>query len=255
MDFRGRRQTLNPWWPVGLVVSVLSISMTLLFWGEYKKKNQEEIEKPRVVIRIKRPGHAVLTAEPASDKSKIRGGVQERTEGKGKRNIQGEAGGYYIVKKGDSLYKIAGFKEVYGDPTKWPGLFRMNRGLLSGMEVTEDFPHRTLPQGLVLQYVTAREAAENLSRLGPKVWVANVLSSQSSEGFVRPAIALIRKGHHVYMDRAKVKGKEWMRLRVGFFKDRREADSAAKEIRSILDMKDIWVTKIEKEELEEFGGY
>jgi hypothetical protein len=254
MDFRGRRKILNPWRPAVFVVGVLAISMTLLFLGGYQKKNKEEIAKSRVVMRIKRPEHTALMETSASDKTKTRGGVQKTAEGKGKTNIQ-EKAGYYIVKKGDSLFKIAGLKDVYGDSTKWPSLFRMNRDLFNGMEITEDFPQRMLPNGLVLRYVTAPEAAEKLSRLGPQVWVANVLSSQKSKGIVELAIALMRKGRHVYMDRANVNGKEWMRLRVGFFKDRRKADFAAKEIKSILDLKDIWVTKIEKEELEEFGGY
>ena len=206
-------------------------------------------------MRIKRPGHAVPTPEPASEKSKIGGGVGKRREGKINRNVHGEDNGRYTVKKGDSLFKIAGSGEVYSDPTKWTSLFRINRGLLNETEITEDFPHRTLPQGLVLRYVTAREAAENLARLGPEVWAVNVLSAQSPEGFVLPAIALMRMGRHVYMDRANVKGKAWTRLRAGFFNTRQKADAAAEEIMSLMGMKRVWVTKIEKEELEEFGGY
>jgi hypothetical protein len=82
-----------------------------------------------------------------------------------------------------------------------------------------------------------------------------VLSTQHSERCVQPAIALIKKGFYVYIDRVKVKGKGWMRLRAGFFKDREKADLVAKAIKTILNVKDAWVAKAENEELEKFGGY
>jgi septal ring-binding cell division protein DamX len=65
----------------------------------------------------------------------------------------------------------------------------------------------------------------------------------------------MKNGYRVYIANAEVKGKEWMRLRVGFFRDRPKAAAAGKEMVSMLKAGDAWVTKLEKSELEEFGGY
>ncbi|MDD5645325.1 MAG: LysM peptidoglycan-binding domain-containing protein [bacterium] len=37
----------------------------------------------------------------------------------------------YVVKKGDTLWKISGKSEVYGDPTKWQKIFNSNRDKLN----------------------------------------------------------------------------------------------------------------------------
>jgi nucleoid-associated protein YgaU len=33
----------------------------------------------------------------------------------------------WTVKKGESLYKISGYREIYSDPVKWPRIYRANR--------------------------------------------------------------------------------------------------------------------------------
>lgn len=40
----------------------------------------------------------------------------------------------YTVKKGDFLYKISGFEEIYADPLKWKRIYRANRGLIEGFD-------------------------------------------------------------------------------------------------------------------------
>lgn len=37
----------------------------------------------------------------------------------------------YVVKKGDTLWKISGKSEVYSDPTKWQRIFNANRNKLN----------------------------------------------------------------------------------------------------------------------------
>ena len=166
-----------------------------------------------------------------------------------------EKGAYYKVRKGDSLSSIAGRKGVYGDPIKWPSLFRLNMDSLGGMKVVEDFRRQELPEGLDLRFVTPAEAAENLTELGHKVWVVNVLSSRTSKKIVPAAITLMKKGFRVYITKAIVKEIEWIRLRVGFFKDRPDAVATGKEITSVLDAADVWIVEIGEMERAKFGGY
>jgi hypothetical protein len=163
--------------------------------------------------------------------------------------------GYYQIRKGDSLYKVAGRKDVYGNPMKWPSLFRLNMGGLSGMGMSDDFQHKELPAGLGLRFVTAKEASENLAKLGKKVWVVNALSSRTPKKIVPAALRLMKNGYRVYISSAVVKGQKWMRLRVGFFGDRSEASAEGKRITSLLEADGAWVARLEEQEIKEFGGY
>jgi hypothetical protein len=69
--------------------------------------------------------------------------------------------GFYRVHKGDSLFKIAGLKDIYGDPIKWPSLFRLNMDRLDNIQADDDLEHKELPEGLSLRFVTPHEASEN----------------------------------------------------------------------------------------------
>ena len=70
------------------------------------------------------------------------------------------------------------------------------------------------------------------------------------------AVRLMKRGYHVYLTRVTVKGKEWIRLRVGFYDDQSEANEVRDKIISYMDKtRDSWVTKIPESELEEYGGY
>jgi hypothetical protein len=46
-----------------------------------------------------------------------------------------------------------------------------------------------------------------------------------------------------------------MRLRVGFFKSRSEADEVGKKIKGQLNFQDSWSTKADQEEYEEVAGF
>jgi hypothetical protein len=163
--------------------------------------------------------------------------------------------GHYKVRKGDSLFSIAGREDVYGDPIKWPSLFRLNMDQLSEIEALKGLNQEDLPEGLDLRFVTAQEAQKNLAKLGPKSWVVNVLSSRTPEKLLPPALKLMQNGYRVYIMTVEVKGEEWMRLRVGFFEDKSEAAEAGREIISVLNSGKPWIVKIDQRELEEFGGY
>ena len=176
-------------------------------------------------------------------------------EAKKKETPKVNGAGYYVVKKGDSLYNIAAREEVYGDRLNWPILYRLNMDKFDKIGSGEDFPKRNLTVGIRLKIVTPQEAKETLKKRAKNPWVINVLSATAMEQVNPTAIKLIKNGYLVYITRAKVKGKDWIRLRVGFFKDKAEADAEGKKIMGILNRADSWINKIGKRELAKFSGY
>jgi len=157
----------------------------------------------------------------------------------------------YTVKKGDTLSSIAARSDVLKDPLKWAILLRLNRDKLGEWPAGEDLPDRELPQGTKIRVMTAREARASLKKESGSLWVVNVLSATTNAEIVPPAVTLVKQGYPAYIVRAKVKGKDYMRLRVGFFKNKNEADEVGKKIKEELNFKDSWSTKADKEEHEE----
>ena len=190
-----------------------------------------------------------------------------------------EEDGYYKVQKGDSLSTVAGSEDVYGNTLMWPSLFRLNMDRLGGMKVAEafdlkwsslfrlntdssngvnvleNFEAEELPEGLNLKFVTEKDAKENLAEVALKIWVVSVISSQNMKNLVPPAITLMKNGYRVYISEARVKGQDWMRLRVGFFATHQEATEEGEKIMSMLGEDETWVTRIAQSELENYGRY
>ena len=163
---------------------------------------------------------------------------------------------YYQVRKGDTLRTIAGREDVYGDALKWPAIYRLNMDVLGGMAVSEGFLKEKLREGMHLKYLTAQGALHNLNALGDKLWVVDVASAQSLDGLVESAVLLMKNGSYVYFAERSLAAEEWIRLRIGFFEGLTEALAVSREVRSLLGVtKDPWVVKINKEELEAYGGY
>jgi len=162
--------------------------------------------------------------------------------------------GIYLVKKGDSLSSIAARTDVLKDPLKWPILLRLNRDKLVEWAPGEDLPDRELPEGTKLKVVTAREARTSRKKEPGTLYVVNVLSAATRAEIVPTAVTLVKQGYPVYIVRANVKGREYMRLRVGFFKDKSEADALGKKIKEQMSFQGSWTTRADKEEYEEVGG-
>jgi len=163
--------------------------------------------------------------------------------------------GIYTVREGDSLAVIAGREEIFGDPLKWPILYQLNRDRLEAVLLDERLPERTLPKGIRLRYALDEQAAVQAATSGDAYWVVNVISSPTADRIDGPAVRLIEKGFPVYISRATVKGQKWMRLRVGFFKDRKAALEAGKDLQGVLGQEDSWPVRIGPEETAEFAAY
>ena len=242
-----------------LKVLILSMCPALFLFGACKKEEPREVRAPKVVMRIKVPVEkkALLQGDATTGQSspKTSKGTGTAALKKISRTPEKPEAGRYKTRKGDSLFKISGMPEIYGNSLKWPSLFRLNMDQLGGMQVTDTFEHKGLPKGIKIRFVTPEEAKKNLAQVYRKPWVVNVLSSQSSKEIVPAAVLLMKKGYRVYITKTVIKGKGWMRLRAGYYKNRKKAVAAGKVIKTIMNASDAWVAAIGKEERESTGGY
>lgn len=166
-----------------------------------------------------------------------------------------ESKGLYLVNKGDTLAGISERKEVYGDRLKWPILYRLNAEPLESLPAADNLPDLPLADGMKLRTITAEEKSTNLEKRSGNVWVVNVLSAKTNAEAIPAVISLIRNGYPVYLVNARVNEKEWIRVRVGFFKTKEEAEAEGKKIKEILSSQDSWVTKLARTEFMEFAGF
>ena len=247
-----------------LSATIISICLTLfLFCGGCSREEPPPppTKKIKVVKPIKRPPPEKDETEEKEDKEIKASSVEEKAlkapeiDAGEKETAMEEVTGYYIVKKGDSLSSITGREDVYGDSLKWPIIYRLNMDKLDKLQLGDDLPGRELPEGVRLQIILPDEVKENLKRRANNVWAINVLSTTTNGKIIPVAIRLIKNGYLVYITRTKVKGKDWIRLRVGFFKNKTEADTEVKKIMTMLNLADSWIAKVGKKELGEFGGY
>ena len=250
MSFEGLFSPSEPFSLMKIIVAVFLISVVFAFGWACSKEEEKEVEKPKVVLPIEKPAAERFPVPVADRPDSVReeevsigvtltAPVEEQETGSPQvaeipeaEATPKEEPGVYVVQKGDSLSKIAGREDVYGDPLKWPSLFRLNLDKLEDMKVAEAFElkwsslfrlnadtaeamkvlevfdHEELPEGLKLKFVTKQEAEENLTQLSEKIWVVNVLSSQSPKNLVAPAIMLVKKGHRPYISEAEVKGQK-----------------------------------------------
>jgi hypothetical protein len=197
------------------------------------------------------------TPEPAvkTESKTMVQAVAEKGKEKKADGIKEDEKGYYVTQKGDSISSIAERKDVYGDRLKWPIVYRLNMKELDDMAKDENFPNTEVPAGIKLKIVSSLQAQENLTKNPKDYWVINVVSSMEEKNIVPHAITLIRNDYSVYITRADIKGKEWMRLRIGFFGQKEEADEVGKKLMEMLGISDIWTTKAGDIERGEFGGY
>ncbi len=230
------------------------------------------IRKPIVRKAIQRPKPQPPKPEPVVQEAKPEP-VQERvaaqtttpvrtdkivTSDKSKKPEKAlirEEAGVYLVKEGDTLSKVAERKDIYGDPLKWPILYQSNQSVLAALDMGDDLPKRALAVGTRLTIITPEQAKENRKKIPQDIWAINTLSVTTKEDMEPSAIKLLKNKYPVYVTRINVKGIDYLRLRVGFFKDKASANTEGKKIARILRLNNIWTAKVEKNELEEYGGF
>ncbi len=217
-----------------------------------------EEKKPQVAEKAQPEASAVSQEKPsaaptpAKEEKKV---ASEEPSSAQAKNKDKEELGIYSVEKGDTLSSIAARSEILKDPLKWTILLSLNKEKLGEWATGENLPDRELPQGTQLKVITSKEARASLKKASGNLWVVNVLSSTSSSEIVPPALTLVKQGYPAYIVRANVNGKDYMRLRVGFFKNRSETDEVGKKIKEQLGFQDSWSTKADKEEYEEVAGF
>ena len=185
--------------------------------------------------------------------------VQSTPEGQGEeQEALGESGPeygqiLYIVPENQTILEIAARPEVYGDPFKWPTLFRLNMDTLPH---TEDLLRKPVRKGTLLRIVDLTQVPRRAASMNNRLWVVNAASVRTFDKTIQPATLLMGKGHRVYLMNFSLGGEEWIRLRVGFYESILEAMAACEEIRPLmLNAEEVCVSRIEVKEFEENAGY
>ena len=59
----------------------------------------------------------------------------------------------WTVKRGECLYKISGYEEIYNDPIKWPRIYRANKDLIEDPTLIMPDWVLTIPRGLPMTHM------------------------------------------------------------------------------------------------------
>ena len=230
-----------------------------------KTRAREETKKETVAVVNKdseNSGHqespvsqdiaGVTNQESPEIKNIDRGARQEKVEKQenpvGKINI-------YVTKRGDTLLAIAGKADIYNNPLKWPLLYRDNPKALSSLKGKDNFYIESLPAGIKFKITSEKEMEKNLENRPARYYVANLISSPYMKEIAPLVVKLIDAGFYAYISSTMIDGREWYRLRAGFYKTRSEANSEGDNIKKHLKIPDIWTAKANEEEYQDFGGY
>lgn len=199
----------------------------------------------KVAVEVSAAGREVKESRNL-EKPSAPGGTQNKEKGEV---------GYYVVKKGESLSSIAAREDVFGDSLHWPVLYRLNQKVFEKLGRSADLPKRKIPENTRLRILTPNELKENHKKRADKYWVINILSAQKEEEIVPAVLRLMKKGYTAYITKVKVKEKNFLRLRVGFFDTKEEARKKGETIVSDLPVKGFWVVRIGKTEHKNYARF
>lgn len=214
-------------------------------------KPVDEIEILHPVEGIDKNDQAVSEVKEPEDKN-LKAGEDLEKE---KKPNEEELKGVYIVQKGDSLSSISSSLDSYDDPLKWIHIYYLNKDDLGNMDINEKLPDVELEQGLRLKIHIPEDFDQYLKKRDGNFWVINVLSARTNKKIVPNAVKLIKNGYQPYITKIRIKGEDWMRLRIGFFREKKDAMEVGEKIKPVLNLSEIWAAKIENSELDDFGRY
>jgi hypothetical protein len=222
---------------------------------EPKKAPEAEVKQPLEDPAQEKPSAGTMDAVVTAPSSAEKGQTPAEEKAKAPAKADQAEAGVYVVKKGDTLAGLAARDEIMQDPLKWLILLRLNRDKLGDQPVGADFAARELPPGMKLRFITPREAKEGVEKPPEPMWVVNVMSASDVGEVVPPAVILPGEGYPAYLTRAYVKGKDYLRLRVGFFPGKKEALEQGEKIKKLLGLEAFWATKVDDVEYKEVAGF
>ena len=127
----------------------------------------------------------------------------------------------YLVKKGDTLEKIAARPEIYSDGRKWYLIYYMNREELMAVRAApERKPRQALAPGTMLAVMRpgeARQRGRGLAGRDRVFWIVNVRSSLDPGRLDGLIVGLADRGFFPYITTFQRNSRTWYRLRIGFF--------------------------------------
>lgn len=214
-----------------------------------------EPEKTNNKISIRKPIKQLVKEQSKKAEPDTRETFQESQAQEETSSTNEQEKNIYLIQEGDTLSSIARKPHIYNNSLKWPILYGDNRRILSKIKRKADLFGSGLPAGIKLIIKTPGEVSENLDNRASHYFVINVISSPHVERLAPMVVSLTDNGHFTYLTSTKVNGKEWYRLRTGFYETRAEANRAGNKIKDILNIQDIWAAKIDDNEFLDFGGY
>jgi len=161
----------------------------------------------------------------------------------------------YITREGDTLSGISEKTNIYNNPLKWFLLYRDNPEALSSIKDKDNLFETNLPAGIKFKIIPEVEVEKTLENKPGNYYAANLISSPYMKEIAPQVVRLIDAGYFVYITSTMIDGKEWYRLRAGFYKTRSEANREGDKIKNHLNIPDIWTAKVGERELHDFGGY
>ena len=82
-----------------------------------------------------------------------------------------------------------------------------------------------------------------------KIWVVNTLSTRELDRVKEVFTALPKKNYAIYAYKTNVNGKEWFRIRIGFFTSRQEAEEVGQRLAKEYALPEPWVVRPGPQEL------
>ncbi|MBI3753902.1 MAG: SPOR domain-containing protein [Deltaproteobacteria bacterium] len=129
------------------------------------------------------------------------------------------------------------------------------QGAVKPVETKPEVKKKEETKPAVKEVVTGKKAEVKKEKPAPhkkmayKSWAVHVASYTSKEEALAMVKQLRQDNYNAYMTEFNLKGKQWYRVRVGFYASEREAKAEGKKISDRHHMNGIWTVKPAKKEI------